>query len=293
MITFNPSEMPVAGVQNILQAAVGPRPIAFASTIDSAGEVNLSPFSFFNVFSAYPPILIFSPARRVRDNTTKHTLENVLEVAEVVINVVNFDMVQQMSLSSTEYQKGVNEFEKAGFTAIPSETIKPPRVAESPVQFECEVQQVIALGEQGGAGNLIICLVKRIHVNEAILNQNNQIDQHKIDLVSRLGGNWYCRANGDALFEVEKPLTTLGIGVDQIPTDIRFSPVLTGNHLGQLGNVEALPDQDSLQEFKQSEIYALLLMDIPTTDFAHHRVAARLLDIGDTLTAWKVLLAER
>jgi flavin reductase (DIM6/NTAB) family NADH-FMN oxidoreductase RutF len=293
MITFNPSEMPVAGVQNILQAAVGPRPIAFASTIDSAGEVNLSPFSFFNVFSANPPILIFSPARRVRDNTTKHTLENVLEVAEVVINVVNFDMVQQMSLSSTEYQKGVNEFEKAGFTAIPSETIKPPRVAESPVQFECEVQQVIALGEQGGAGNLIICLVKRIHVNEAILNQNNQIDQHKIDLVSRLGGNWYCRANGDALFEVEKPLTTLGIGVDQIPTDIRFSPVLTGNHLGQLGNVEALPDQESLQEFKQSEIYALLLMDIPTTDFVHHRVAARLLDKGDTLTAWKVLLAER
>jgi flavin reductase (DIM6/NTAB) family NADH-FMN oxidoreductase RutF len=293
MITFNPSEMPVAGVQNILQAAVGPRPIAFASTINSAGEVNLSPFSFFNVFSANPPILIFSPARRVRDNTTKHTLENVLEVAEVVINVVNFDMVQQMSLSSTEYQKGVNEFEKAGFTAIPSDTIKPPRVAESPVQFECEVQQVIALGEQGGAGNLIICLVKRIHVNEAILNQNNQIDQHKIDLVSRLGGNWYCRANGDALFEVEKPLTTLGIGVDQIPTDIRFSPVLTGNQLGQLGNVEALPDQESLQEFKQSEIYALLLMDISTTDFAHHRVAARLLDKGDTLTAWKVLLAER
>ena len=293
MITFNPSEMPVSGVQNVLQAAVGPRPIAFASTINAAGEVNLSPFSFFNVFSANPPILIFSPARRVRDNTTKHTLENVLEVAEVVINVVNYDIVQQMSLSSTEYQKGVNEFEKAGFTAIPSETIKPPRVAESPVQFECEVQQVIALGEQGGAGNLIICLVKRIHVNEAILNQNNQIDQHKIDLVSRLGGNWYCRANGDALFEVEKPLTTLGIGVDQIPTHIRFSPVLTGNHLGQLGNVEALPDQESLQEFKQSEIYALLLMDIPTTDFAHHRVAARLLDKGDTLTAWKVLLAER
>ena len=293
MITFNPSEMPVSGVQNILQAAVGPRPIAFASTINAAGEVNLSPFSFFNVFSANPPILIFSPARRVRDNTTKHTLENVLDVSEVVINVVNYDMVQQMSLSSTEYKKGVNEFEKAGFTAIPSETIKPPRVAESPVQFECEVQQVIALGDQGGAGNLVICLVKRIHVNETILNQNNQIDQHKIDLVSRLGGNWYCRASGDSLFEVEKPLTTLGIGVDQIPTDIRFSPVLTGNHLGQLGNVEALPDQESLQEFKQSEIYALLLMDIPNTDFAHHRVAASLLDKGDTLTAWKVLLAER
>jgi flavin reductase (DIM6/NTAB) family NADH-FMN oxidoreductase RutF len=172
MITYNPSEMPVAGVQNILQAAVGPRPIAFASTVNADGEVNLSPFSFFNVFSANPPVLIFSPARRVRDNTTKHTLENVQEVAEVVINVVNFEIVQQMSLSSTEYPKGVNEFEKSGFTAIPSETIRPPRVVESPVQFECEVQQIISLGDQGGAGNLIVCLVKRIHVNEAILNEN-------------------------------------------------------------------------------------------------------------------------
>lgn len=292
MITFNPSEMPVAGVQNILQAAVGPRPIAFASTVNARGEVNLSPFSFFNVFSANPPVLIFSPARRVRDNTTKHTLENVQEVAEVVINVVNFEMVQQMSLSSTEYPKGVNEFEKSGFTAIPSETIRPPRVAESPVQFECEVQQIISMGDQGGAGNLIVCLVKRIHVNENILNENKQIDQHKIDLVARLGGNFYCRASGDALFEVEKPLTTLGIGVDQIPQAIRLSPVLTGNHLGQLGNVEALPTMEAVSEFQRSELFETLMLDVTTTDFAQHRVASKLLDRGEVITAWKVLLAD-
>lgn len=292
MITFNPSEMPVAGVQNILQSAVGPRPIAFASTVNLQGEVNLSPFSFFNVFSANPPILIFSPARRVRDNTTKHTLENVLEVPEVVINVVSYSMVQQMSLSSTEYPKGVNEFEKSGFTEVASEIVRPPRVAESPVQFECEVQQVISMGDQGGAGNLIVCLVKRIHINERILNENKQIDQHKIDLVARLGGNFYCRASGDALFEVEKPLTTLGIGVDQIPQAIRFSPVLSGNHLGQLGNVEALPNKDEVSAFQHSELYETLLMDVKTTDFAQHRVAAQLLDIGDVITAWKVLLAD-
>lgn len=292
MITFNPSEMPVAGVQNILQAAVGPRPIAFASTVNAGGEVNLSPFSFFNVFSANPPVLIFSPARRVRDNTTKHTLENVQEVAEVVINVVNFEMVQQMSLSSTEYPKGVNEFEKSGFTAIPSETIRPPRVAESPVQFECEVQQIISMGDQGGAGNLIVCLVKRIHVNENILNENKQIDQHKIDLVARLGGNFYCRASGDALFEVEKPLTTLGIGVDQIPQAIRLSPVLTGNHLGQLGNVEALPTMEAVSEFQRSELFETLMLDVTTTDFAQHHVASKLLDRGEVITAWKVLLAD-
>lgn len=292
MITFNPSEMPVAGVQNILQSAVGPRPIAFASTVNLQGEVNLSPFSFFNVFSANPPILIFSPARRVRDNTTKHTLENVQEVPEVVINVVSYSMVQQMSLSSTEYPKGVNEFEKSGFTEVASEIVRPPRVAESPVQFECEVQQVISMGDQGGAGNLIVCLVKRIHINERILNENKQIDQHKIDLVARLGGNFYCRASGDALFEVAKPLTTLGIGVDQIPQAIRFSPVLSGNHLGQLGNVEALPNKDEVSAFQHSELYETLLMDVKTTDFAQHRVAAQLLDIGDVITAWKVLLAD-
>jgi hypothetical protein len=201
-------------------------------------------------------------------------------------------MVQQMSLSSTEYPKGVNEFEKSGFTQISSEIVRPPRVAESPVQFECEVQQIISMGDQGGAGNLIVCLVKRIHVSEAILNENKQIDQHKIDLVARLGGNFYCRASGDALFEVEKPLTTLGIGVDQIPQAIRFSPVLSGNHLGQLGNVEALPNQEAIAEFQHSELFETLMMDVKATDFAQHRIAAQLLDKGDVINAWKVLLAD-
>ena len=291
MKTFLPSEMSVPAVQNLLQSAVGPRPIAFASTIDKAGEVNLSPFSFFNVFSANPPILVFSPARRVRDNTSKHTIDNVHEHAEVVINVVNYAIVQQMSLASSEYAKGVNEFVKAGFTELPSTLVKPPRVRESPVQFECSVTDIVALGDQGGAGNLIICKVLAIHVNGSVLNDEGRIDQHRIDLVARLGGNWYCRASGDALFEVEKPITTLGIGVDQLPDSIRLSPVLTGNHLGQLGNVEHLPHQDLVDEFKASEEFDLLMHSVLASDFASHRAAARLLDQGEVLKAWLVLMA--
>ncbi len=283
--------MSVPAVQNLLQSAVGPRPIAFASTIDKAGEVNLSPFSFFNVFSANPPILVFSPARRVRDNTSKHTIDNVHEHAEVVINVVNYAIVQQMSLASSEYAKGVNEFVKAGFTELPSTLVKPPRVRESPVQFECSVTDIVALGDQGGAGNLIICKVLAIHVNDSVLNDEGRIDQHRIDLVARLGGNWYCRASGDALFEVEKPITTLGIGVDQLPDSIRLSPVLTGNHLGQLGNVEHLPHQDLVDEFKASEEFDLLMHSVLASDFASHRAAARLLDQGEVLKAWLVLMA--
>ena len=283
--------MSVPAVQNLLQSAVGPRPIAFASTIDKAGEVNLSPFSFFNVFSANPPILVFSPARRVRDNTSKHTIDNVHEHAEVVINVVNYAIVQQMSLASSEYAKGVNEFVKAGFTELPSTLVKPPRVRESPVQFECSVTDIVALGDQGGAGNLIICKVLAIHVNGSVLNDEGRIDQHRIDLVARLGGNWYCRASGDALFEVEKPITTLGIGVDNIPEAIRYSPVLTGNHLGQLGNVEHLPHQDLVDEFKASEEFDLLMHSVLASDFASHRAAARLLDQGEVLKAWLVLMA--
>jgi flavin reductase (DIM6/NTAB) family NADH-FMN oxidoreductase RutF len=291
MKTFFPSEMSVPAVQHLLQSAVGPRPIAFASTINKVGQVNLSPFSFFNVFSANPPVLVYSPARRVRDNTTKHTLDNVLEQPEVVINVVNYGMVQQMSLASSEYAQGINEFHKAGFTEVPSTHVKPPRVKESPVQFECSVTEVIALGDQGGAGNLIICKVLAMHVHEDILNEQGHIDQHRIDLVARLGGNWYCRASGDALFEVEKPITTLGIGVDQIPDAIRYSPVLTGNHLGQLGNVEHLPHQDLVDEFKASEEFDLLMHSVLATDFASHRAAARLLDQGEVLKAWLVLMA--
>jgi len=292
MITYNPAELSVPAVQNLLQSSIGPRPIAWASTINSKGEVNLSPFSFFNVFSANPPVLVFSPALRARDTTSKHTLDNVKEVPEVVIHVVNYALVQQMSLSSTEYPLGVNEFIKAGLTQITSECVQPPRIKESPVQFECHVEQVISLGNEGGAGNLVVCSVKRIQVSEHILNEKGFIDINKIDLVSRMGGNWYCRASGDALFEVEKPLSTLGMGVDQLPDFIRLSPVLTGNHLGQLGNTEQLPDAQWVKEFKDSDEYELLKQNATHTDFAGHRIAAQLLDAGEVLKAWLVLLAE-
>ncbi len=236
-------------LQALLQGAVAPRPICFASTIDKEGRANLSPFSFFNIFSSNPPILVFSPARRVRDNTTKHTLENVMEVPEVCINMVNHDMVWQTSLASTEYAKEEDEFIKAGFTKEDSKHIKPYRVKESPVQLECKVNQVLPLGTEGGAGNLIICEVIYIHVNETILYPDTSIiDPHKIDLVSRMGGDWYCRANGDALFEIEKPVRNKGIGVDQIPNNIKESTILTGNDLGQLGNVEQLPSEEYIIE---------------------------------------------
>ena len=240
MKTIDPKAVSTAALHGYMLGAVTPRPIAFASTIDSAGNVNLSPFSFFNVFSANPPIMIFSPARRGRDNTTKHTYENVLQVKEVVINIVNYDIVQQMSLSSTEYGKGINEFEKAGLTPLASQTIKPPRVAESPVQFECRVNEVISLGTEGGAGNLVICEVLKMHINEAILDADGKIDPVKLDAVSRMGGNWYSRAK-QGMFEVPKPLSRLGIGFDQLPEAIRTSKLLTGNDLAMLANVEVLP----------------------------------------------------
>ena len=247
MVTIDPKSIPTAQLQGYLQSSVGPRPIAFASTIDSNGVPNLSPFSFFNVFSANPPILVFSPARRVRDNTIKHTLQNAEATREVVINVVNYDMVQQTSLSSTEYPEGVNEFLKSGFTPIPSTIVKPYRVKESPVQFECKVTQIIALGTEGGAGNLILCEVVKLHIDESILDSNGAIDQHKIDLVSRLGGNWYSRSN-EGLFEVEKPLNTLGVGVDAIPDFIRESAYFDGNDLGKLGNIEKIPTEEEIEE---------------------------------------------
>ena len=240
MISINPQDISTGKLHGYLLGAVTPRPICFASTIDAKGNVNLSPFSFFNVFSANPPIMVFSPARRVRDNTTKHTLENVLETREVVINIVSYEMVQQMSLSSTEYPKEVNEFVKAGFTEVASEMVRPPRVAESPVQFECKVLDVIAMGENGGAGNLVICEVIKLHIKETILDSAGHIDPIKIDTVARMGGNWYSRAK-EGMFEVPKPLTTLGIGVDALPEAIKNSSILTGNDLGMLANVEKIP----------------------------------------------------
>ena len=244
MITFTPSELPIPKIHQLLLGSIGPRPICFASTIDKQGNRNLAPFSFFNVFSANPPILVFSPARSGRTGETKHTHDNVKEVAEVVINVVTYDMVQQMSLASSPYPKGVDEFIKTGFTPLESELVKPYRVKESPVQLECTVENVIELGQGGGAGNLIICKVVKIHIDENMMNEAGQIDQTKIDLVARMGGDWYCRANGDAIFELQKPLTTCGIGVDILPENVRLNDVFTGNDLGILGNIESIPSLD-------------------------------------------------
>lgn len=248
MLSILPGDVPVPQLHGYLLGAVAPRPICFASTIDSAGNVNLSPYSFFNVFSANPPVMIFSPARRVRDNTTKHTLENVLETKEVVINIVSYDMVQQMSLSSTEYGKGVNEFTKAGFTELPSDLVRPPRVAEAPVQFECKVLDVISLGKEGGAGNLVISEVVKLHLDENILDENGKIAPEKIDTVARMGGDWYSRSK-NGMFEVAKPLRTLGIGVDALPKHIRESEVLRGNDLGMLANQETLPAEEEIEVF--------------------------------------------
>ena len=294
MLRINPKEVSIPVLHSYLLGAVAPRPIAFASTIDMEGNPNLAPFSFFNIFSANPPIAVFSPARSGRTGQTKHTFDNIKEVPEVVINMVNYDMVQQTSLASTEYPKGVNEFVKAGFTPIASEMVKPFRVKESPAQLECKVKQVIELGENGGAGNLIICEVLLIHISREVLDANQQIDPHKIDLVARLGGNWYSRTNGNALFEVAKPLMNLGIGIDQIPDFIRNSNVLTGNNLGQLGNIEKLPDEKEVTAYHDSgaineafEIYGKNGSKLE--DHLHH-LAKGLLDNGKVEEAWKVLL---
>lgn len=286
--------MPTPKFHSYLLGAIAPRPIAFASTVDEQGRPNLSPFSFFNVFGANPAVLVFSPARRGRDNTTKHTFENVKKNREVVINVVNYNMVQQASLASVEYPEGVNEFIKAGFTMQESEFVKPFRVKESPVQFECKVVDIIETGTEGGAGNLVICHVLAMHINDEVLDSEGRIDPNKIDLVARMGGDWYCRASGDAIFEVAKPNTKMGIGVDQIPESIRFSTVLTGNNLGQLGNVEHMPSESEVEQYKQSGA----ILDL-YEDFKHskegltvhlHTVAKRLLDENKVDEAWKVLL---
>ncbi|MCF8378159.1 MAG: flavin reductase family protein [Bacteroidales bacterium] len=251
MITIDPKNTSVPEVHHTMLGSIGPRPIAFASTIDKEGKINLSPFSFFNAFGANPATLVFSPSRRGRDNTTKNTFDNIKEIPEVVINVVTYSMVEQASLASTEYPKGVNEFIKAGFTAIPSEVIRPPRVKESPVQMECKVMNIIETGNMGGAGNLVICEILKIHLNEDIFDSNGSIDPHKIDLVGRLGGDFYCRASGEAVFTVEKPLQKLGIGIDQLPDKIKNSKLLTGNDLGKLGNLENLPSADDIKTFKK------------------------------------------
>jgi len=284
MLSISPKEISTGKLHGYLLGAIAPRPIAFASTVDENGNPNLSPFSFFNVFGSNPPTLIFSPARRVRDNTTKHTLENAIATKEVVINVVNYDIVHQMSLSSTEYPQGVNEFEKAGFTMLKSDEVKPFRVGESPVQFECKVKDIIFTGDEGGAGNLIVCEVVKIHINEDVLDAEGNIDQHKIDLVARAGGSYYSRAR-DGFFEIPKPISTLGIGVDSIPDEIRNSTILTGNNFGMLGNVEQIPSEASVDNFGKEHPQFIGLETVKK-----HTFAQEFLSKNDVESAWKVLL---
>jgi flavin reductase (DIM6/NTAB) family NADH-FMN oxidoreductase RutF len=289
MATFDPQDLTTGILHGFLLSAVAPRPIAFASTVDKDGKPNLSPFSFFNVFSANPPILIFSPARRVRDNTTKHTLHNVEATREVVINVVNYDMVHQMSLSSTEYPEGTNEFEKAGLSMLPSDMVKPFRVAESPIQLECKVNDILSLGSEGGAGNLVICEVVKLHISEEVLNADQTINQEALDLVARAGGSYYSRAK-KGFFEIPKPLASMGIGVDNMPDHIKNSMILTGNNIGMLANVETLPNTDDVNKFINdfSEQYP----DIKTASHREkHKLAQNYLSYGDVESAWKLLLS--
>lgn len=294
MFTINPKEIKTGLFHSYMLASIAPRPIAFASTIDKDGNPNLSPFSFFNAFGSKPPIVVFSPARRVRDNTIKHTLENVFEVKEVVINVVNYAMVQQASLASCEYPKGVNEFEKAGFTPIPSELVKPFRVKESPVQMECKVLNIIETGHEGGAANLVICEILLMHISDSVLREDKTIDPNKIDLVARMGGDFYCRASGSALFEVPKPNKKLGIGFDHIPEKILSSRVLTGNDLGQLGNVEMLPTAEEIAEYKrQPHIQSMIAYygkHPKDLKLRVHQLAKALIESGEVMEAWKALL---
>lgn len=294
MVTIDPQSIPTPKLHGYLLGAIAPRPIAFASTISADGAVNLSPFSFFNVFGANPPTLIFSPARRVRDNTTKHTLENVQQVAEVVINIVDYRMVEQMSLASTEYGEGVNEFTKAGLTQAPATKVAPPLVAEAPAAFECIVKQVVPTGEEGGAGNLIICEVVMVHMQERILDENGAIDPVKLDAVARMGGDWYCRANGDALFKLPKPNRDLGMGFDQLPERVRQSNVLTGNNLARLANEHQMPSPEEVEAYRLTEeaqeLYRRFQHHAESFEDHTHLKAQEYLKAGKVVEAWKVLL---
>ena len=295
--SLTPTDLTPAQWHPFLVGAVAPRPVAFVSTIDAEGRVNLSPYSFFNAFSSNPPILVFSPANRVRDNTQKHTLQNVREVPEVVINMCDFALVEQMSLASTEYDRGVNEFTKAGLTELASELVRPPRVAEAPAAFECVVEQIIELGQNNGAGNLIICRVVRAHFRTGILLPNaTGIDPFKLDAVARLGGDWYCRASGAGLFEVAKPNRHIGIGIDQLPVHLRNSGVLTGNELGRLANIErdALPTSTEVEEFRNEPLVAYTLNKYHDHPSECQRqlvqLGRQLLAEGRLTDAWKTLL---
>lgn len=285
-MVIDPQELPVAKMHSYLLGAVTPRPIAFASTVDENGIVNLSPFSFFNCFGANPPIVVFSPSRRGRDNTTKHTHENLLQVPEVAISIVTYEMVQQVSLASCEYPRGMNEFVKAGFTEAASLKIKPPRVKESPIAMECKVLQVIPTGVGGAAGNLVICEVILMHISEDVLDPDGRIDPFKVDAVARLGGDYYARIQGNSIFKVPKPVEKCGIGFDQVPSGIRSSKVLTGNDLGMLANVEALPTKEAIRGFASTSGVEIA----NKSDEAIHRLAKQWLSEGKVDDAWKILL---
>jgi flavin reductase (DIM6/NTAB) family NADH-FMN oxidoreductase RutF len=285
MITINPKEILTNEFHSYMLGTVAPRPIAFASTIDENGIPNLAPYSFFNAYSSNPPTLVFSSNRRVRDNTTKDTYANIKATGEVVINMVSFNIVRQMSLASIEYPSDINEFEKAGFTPLASETVKPFRVAESPAQYECKVKQIIELGEHGGAGNLFICEVQLLHINENILNEKGKIDPDKIDLCARMGGQYYLRASGSNVFEINQPVNKFGIGFDNIPENIRLSKVLTGNNLAELASVEKLPSEEEIKSFAIEN-------SISKTENSYtvHARAKSFIEKGDALSAWKILL---
>lgn len=292
--TISPSDISQPELHAYLLTAVAPRPICFASTIDADGNVNLSPFSFFNVFSSNPPVMIFSPSRSGRDGSLKHSHQNVLEVPEVVINIVNYPMVEQMSLASTAYDKGVNEFIKAGFTEVKSEKVRPPRVAEAPVSFECTVTEVIELADTPGAGNLVLAKVELMHINENYLDENGQLDTKKLDLVGRMGGSWYTRSSGDSLFEIPKPIRNKGIGVDSLPASVRNSAILTGNNLGRLGNLEKLPTSEEIKSVQSIAEVQTLLKDFgaPNSEKAKkiHQLAKRWLEEGRVADALALLL---
>ncbi len=294
MIKIDPQEISPVDLHGYLLGAIAPRPIAFVSSIDLSGNVNLSPFSYFNIFGTNPPILVFSPVRRIRGNTTKHTLENIFEVKEAVINIGNFDMVEQMSLASTDYAKGIDEFKKAGFTPVASEKIKPPRVGESPAAFECIVKQVLETGSEGGAANLVICEVVMAHIDEKILDKKGAIDPYKLDAVARMGGNYYCRIQGNSIFEVPKPTRHIGIGMDQLPENILSSKVLTGNNLARLAGVASLPTQEEVKAFRTHASFLAIEQTYASSSEAFqlqiHQIAKEHIERGEIHTAWLFLL---
>lgn len=294
MLTIDTSVTKNPKLHHYLLGAVGPRPICFASTVDKDGNRNLAPFSFFNVFSSNPPIAVFSPANSGRTGQPKDTLLNVKQVPEVVINIVNYEVVHQMSLASSPYDKQVDEFVKAGLTPVESETVKPARVKECPVQMECKVVEIKELGEGGGAGNLVICEVLKIHISEEILDADQMIDQQKIDLVARMGGNWYCRADKNSMFEITKPITTCGVGVDLIPAEVIESGMFSPNELGQLGGIEAFPDETDVNDFKLIELSDLFLDfedDAILLEKELYKRAKTYLLQEDIVSAWKTILS--